>query len=493
MGKEEGDPGTGRARYESSVIPRVLSNVSGAEARGLPRASASSREIFLQESVRIAEQVRDRRVRVQDGGVTWMGPAGYGTERHPLVVKKLGPHLYDGTTGVGLFLAAVARITGDDGFRRDALATFAPLRRKIADLVQDPERASRLQLQIGGLMGISSWMYGFLKAGEWLDEPELITDAHRTTDLLTPERIAGDDCVRVQTGAAGALLVLLALQRKVPDANARGATPLDIARECGRHLLACRSAFDGFPEAWLLSPGKPPLAGFSYGAAGICHALLRLDEASPDSKIRKAALDGLSFIDELYSAEHRSWRDVRSVFEARYEAPSRGSWGDWWASGQLEELVPRKRATALEPTRSEFPTSWCHGAPGIALGRLAGLDLAGRPSDRERVEAALDQTAAAAERAGDSGPDDICCGHMGRVEVLLAGAERQSSERWELAALGLAGRIVRRAREGGGYQVSAARGSQHFAPTLFQGLSGVGYGLLRLARPETLPCLLLLE
>jgi len=137
--------------------------------------------------------------------------------------------------------------------------------------------------------------------------------------------------------------------------------------------------------------------------------------------------------------------------------------------------------------------SWCHGAPGIALGRIVALHLAGRPQDRERVEAALDRTADLAERMGDSGPDDVCCGHMGRVEVLLAAAQRQRCERWERAALTLAGRIVRRARVESGYQLSAARGSGHFAPSLFQGLSGVGYGLLRLARPEALPCLLLLD
>ena len=452
-----------------------------------------ARESLLQEAVRIAEEIRERRVRASDGSVTWIGPSGYGTELIPLVVKKLGPHLYDGTTGVGLFLAAVAGITGDDGFRRDALDALAPLRRKIAELVRSPERASRLQLQIGGLMGVSSWIYGFLKVGEWLDEPELVAEAHRATNLLTPERIAQDDRVRIQTGAAGAVLVLLALHRKVPDANARGATPLDIARECGRQLLVRRVAFDGFPPAWLLSPDKPPLAGFSYGAAGICYALLRLDEAWPDPEVRDAALEGLSLVDDLYSAEHRSWRDVRPVFQARYEAPRRGTWRDWWASGKLEDLVPRKSESEPEPAQSDFPRSWCHGTPGIALGRLAGFDLARRPHDGERVAAVFDKIAAEAEMAGEVGPDDICCGHMGRVEVLLAAAERQTSARWEHAALTLAGRIVRRAGEGGGYQVSAARGSQHFAPSLFQGLSGVGYELLRLARPEALPCLLLLD
>ena len=451
------------------------------------------RDLFLREGVRIAEEIKEQRVRTRDGSFTWMGPTGYGTELIPLEVKKLGPNLYDGTSGIALFFAAVARVAGDDSFREDALAILAPLRRKIIDLSQDPDRASRLRLQTGALMGVSSWIYAFLKAGEWLGEPDLVADAHRATNLLTPERIAQDDLVRVQTGAAGAVLVLLALHRKMPDANARGATPLDIARECGRQLLARRVPYDGFPPAWLLSPGKPPLAGFSYGAAGICYALLRLDEAAPDPEIRGAALEGLAFIDSLYSAEHRSWRDVRPVFQARYEAPSRGTWKDWWASGRLEDLAPRKPGSHPEPGMGEFQASWCHGTPGIALGRLAGFDLAGQPHDRERVTAALDRMVMDAEKAGDSGPDDVCCGHMGRAEVLLAAAGRQGSERWEQAALTLAGRIVRRARESGGYQVSAARGSRHFAPTLFQGLSGVGYGLLRLARPEMLPCLLLLD
>jgi lantibiotic modifying enzyme len=457
------------------------------------RRNVWDREILLQEGLRIAGEIRDRRVLTPKGYSTWVGPAGYGTELHPLVSKKLGPHLYDGITGVSLFFAAVALVTGDGSFRRDALNALLPLRKKIEDLVLDPEKASKLHLQIGGLMGVSSWIYAFLKIGEWLDDAELIAEAHRATNLLSPERIALDDLVRIQTGAAGALLVLLALHRRVPDANARGATPLEIARECGQQLLIQQVSFDGFPPAWSLSPGKPPLVGFSYGAAGICYALLRLDEASPDPDIRKAALDGLSFIDGLYSAEKRSWQDVRSIFEARYEAPSRGTWRDWWASGKFEELVPRKPEQQLGPVGSEFPASWCHGAPGIALGRLVALDLAGRPHDRERVEAVLDQIATVAKRTGSSGPDDICCGHMGRVEVLLAAAQNQACQRWEEAALTLAGKIVQRAREGGGYQVSAARGSRHFAPALFQGLSGVGYGLLRLARPEALPCLLLLD
>ena len=55
------------------------------------------------------------------------------------------------------------------------------------------------------------------------------------------------------------------------------------------------------------------------------------------------------------------------------------------------------------------------------------------------------------------------------------------------------GRVLQRAREKGSYALSAARGTAEFCPTLFQGCAGVGYMLLRLARPQDLPCLLLFE
>ena len=50
-----------------------------------------------------------------------------------------------------------------------------------------------------------------------------------------------------------------------------------------------------------------------------------------------------------------------------------------------------------------------------------------------------------------------------------------------------------RARRRGRYNVLAARGTDQFAPTLFQGLAGVGYTFLRLATPTETPSVLLLE
>jgi lantibiotic modifying enzyme len=53
--------------------------------------------------------------------------------------------------------------------------------------------------------------------------------------------------------------------------------------------------------------------------------------------------------------------------------------------------------------------------------------------------------------------------------------------------------VWRQARRRGRYDVAAARGTHRFSPTLFQGVAGIGYTFLRLARPADLPSIALLE
>ncbi|MDP9121133.1 MAG: hypothetical protein M3O15_07160, partial [Acidobacteriota bacterium] len=290
------------------------------------------REQLIASAVAIGEQLGQHRLLTPSGAPTWIGPVGYGTELNPLRLLQLGPHFYDGTTGVALFFAALARVEGGHSWHELALATVAPLRRKLIELTADPERAARRELRVGGLIGLGSFIYGLLRIGDLLDEPELAASAHDATALLTPERIAADRRVRVQTGSAGALLALLALHHRLPGPNRNGHTPLTLATACAHHLLAARvPSLEGL-RVWSLSPGKPPLPGFSYGAAGICHALLCLYQVTGERDLLEAAREGLAFVRGLYSLEHRTWLDPRVLFQARYRL-ARGTWRDWWASG----------------------------------------------------------------------------------------------------------------------------------------------------------------
>jgi lantibiotic modifying enzyme len=461
-----------------------------------------ARELFLDEALAIADQIIQRQVRTKGGNPTWLGPAGYGTELNPVQLVQLGPHLYDGKLGLAFFLAALGRVTGSSKYADLSWRVLAPLRRSISDLVRDPAAAARLRLPIGALIGIGSFIYSFLKIGEWLGEPSLLREAHDATALITSEKILKDDHVYFQAGSAGAILALLALHEVEPEVNRDGRTPLDIARECGEHLLKTRRNFAGRPKAWLLSSGKPPLIGFSYGAAGISYALLRLSEALSDPKWREAALEGWGYVRSFYRYEERRWTDIRALLQSHLGNPTEGTWRDWWfceSKGEIP-LELQERAVSADHEHLKGTTilanKWCHGAAGIAMARIGTLPRLDSSEIRDEISSALEET----RSFSDAGifaahpADDLCCGHMGRIEALLYASRQLSNESGlREAADTLAYRVIQRAQDRGSYTLSAARGKDYFAPSLFQGHAGIGYTFLRLARPGDLPCLLLLE
>ena len=478
---------------DASKALRVVSS-TGSHGESMTRAGAELQRIqrgeLVKEAAVIGRQLLERRLRSAHGSVAWVGPKGYGTELTPLRIVQLGPHLYDGTAGIALFFAALERVLGDGDFRGSSLTAIAPLRQKLADLTSDQERSVNLRLLLGGLIGVGSFIYSLLQIGELIQEPALFEEAHQATNLITSERIAQDESVRLQTGCAGTILSLLALNERISKPNRYGKTPLQLASECAQHLLTSRIFLGDRMAAWALSPGKPPLGGFSYGAAGICYSLLRLYDKTRKPELWEAAQQGLAFVNSLYSMEQKKWRDARFVLQSRY-SPRKGAWKDWWASGTLADL---EEQTSRSDVEEKFLDMWCHGSSGICLGYVGALHI----NDSQEIRNIVYSTAERIWPSADSlemvlEVDDLCCGSFGFVELFLSIYNRLDDEAALDKAHNVAKGIRGRAQLRGSYKLSAARGTDAFAPSLFQGIAGVGYSLLRLAEPKSLPCLLLLE
>jgi type 2 lantibiotic biosynthesis protein LanM len=412
-----------------------------------PGETALPEDRLIAAAAELAARLRAAVVRTRDGTPLWLAPRASAAPGKPAAV---GPHLYDGTLGIALFLAAFDRIAGGSGHRELVLASIAPLRRRLAS-------PSPPNLGLGGLIGLGSILYGLTRIGTFLDEPELVGEARGLIPLITPERIAADGRRDVLLGAAGAILSLLALERALPQGSA-GPDPLAAALACARHVLEGQVSWDGRPAAWPAPPDRPPLSGFSHGAAGIACALLALYRRTGRRELLDAAREGISFERTLYSSEAANWLDLRFP-------------------------------------GTTFMTSWCNGAPGIALGRLAALDALAGPEIEEDVERALATTLALEMTPADH----VCCGNLGRVEILLYAAGRLGDDGLRGAAHSLAGRVLERARSAGGFGFSTEPGGPGgpgaipWDPSLFHGAAGIGYGLLRLARPAALPSVLALE
>ena len=371
-------------------------------------------------------------------GVTWQSHEMQ--ERSDDVrLRWMGSDLYSGAGGVALFLAAVASVTGESRARTLASGALEALLQRFT--AEPDRRAWASEMTIGAGAGIGGVVYALICAGLWLKNEQAVAAARQIARVMTRERIRADNAFDVMSGAAGALLGLLALYRKAGDERA-----LRQATDCGEHLLRSRKVdADTGLRAWQTLDGRMR-SGFAHGVSGIAYSLWSLYEVTGGQDFQEAASEAWAFEDTLFLAERRNWCEHRLALEQE------NSW------------------------------SWCHGAVGIGMARL-GVACGDPRGAGDELESAIAATAARA----DSRRDDLCCGNLGRAEFLLCAGRYGGREEPRAASRRLARRVVGRAARTGSYGTGVFN---VLSWGFFQGLSGIGYALLRLCHPERLPCVL---
>ena len=86
--------------------------------------------------------------------------------------------------------------------------------------------------------------------------------------------------------------------------------------------------------------------------------------------------------------------------------------------------------------------------------------------------------------------DHLCCGNSAAVEFLLEAGRRLERPELTAKARELLFSMRERAEKRGKYTLLPEGYAQTFDPSLFSGISGIGYELLRLAQPERIESLL---
>jgi type 2 lantibiotic biosynthesis protein LanM len=426
---------------ENKSLPGTRANTPPSEFN-----ETLSRAELIASTVRIAQEIRNTALRGGDGSSTWISLA-FDPVSDRMRLLPMSDSLYDGRVGVALFLAALEHVTGGAGFRDLALSAVLPLRQAL----RHPSPPAIARNMLGAATGLGSQIYALTRIANWLADDELRDLAARAATWFIPQRIGLDDSLDIFGGAAGGIVGLLAL------CNCGGnSAALSAAAECGEHLLGrrvtTRTGHRAWPSSWL----PQPLTGFSHGAAGIAYALLRLSHATGDSRFRDAAEEAIAFETTMYSSSARNWPDLRLPTEA----------GQAW-----------------------FMVAWCNGAPGIGLGRLGGLSQLDNASIRDDIDHALQTT----RETPIDDADHLCCGSTGRIDFLLEAGKRLHQPKLVDEARQRGSTIVRQASKRGGFQVYAQAPGFSASTSFFQGIAGIGYQLLRLADPGSLPCALLWE
>ncbi|HYG61305.1 MAG TPA: type 2 lanthipeptide synthetase LanM family protein [Thermoanaerobaculia bacterium] len=387
-----------------------------------------------------------------DGGATWVGlhAALDGT----LFLDPLPAPLHHGLGGIAVFLAHLGAATGEPRFQR--------LAREAWSTAEEQIRQDRAGLRsIGGFLGWGSLIVTLLHLGALWGEEERLAEVEGMVGEIA-ERLDEDQDLDVLGGTAGALIGLLRLPS---DGRAR-----ELAVRCGDRLLGLARPMSGQGLRglgwWGRGSEALPLTGFSHGAAGIGWALLELATVLGEvegERFRAAALGAFEYERSTFQPRLDNWPDLRY-----YDLEGRPVEGK-----ELPEFFP----------------AWCHGAAGIALARAAALRHLDLPELRNDLQTAVRLVLA----RGFGYNQSLCHGDLGNLDVLLVASRLPGvSGGGDLGrqAGRIAGSILAGAREHG-WRCGISYGAE--TPGLMAGLAGIGYGLLRLAEPDSIPSLLLLE
>ena len=418
----------------TSSLPRS----AGPPARGVERKQPShsevdvapTKEVFVAEADKIAEELSRYAIR-RGPGAAWIGLDWLGdSEVFQLVC--LGPELYNGVSGIAVFLAAHAALTGCKSSGELALAGMSHLRKNLRG--RNAARMAR-SLGIGGATGLGSIVYALTVMSKSLHDDDLLADAHVAAELFTDDLIAADKQLDVMGGSAGAILGLLRLYRDTQSSDV-----LKRAIKCGEYLLRQPRVGPEGHRGWSgQGSGPHGLNGMSHGAAGFAYALASLSAATGRDEFAKAASECIAFENLSYDAERSNWPDLR---------------GDG------------------EPG---WPCQWCHGAPGIGLARIAMTKRGGL--DSKLLATDIRNALVGVERGWPGPLDTLCCGALGSIEFFCeAGSALGRSDLRELASRRLMS-LLEAATSTGDYRWNS--GNRQFNLGLFRGLAGVGYTSLR--------------
>jgi lantibiotic modifying enzyme len=352
--------------------------------------------------------------------MSWLGLGFGGVDRWQ--VTPVGQDLYSGMAGIALFLAQLAKVTGEEKYAAPAVRALRSLHMYLDELLDGPTTRRPRPGAFSGEAGIA---YALAATSALLGEPALAVPVgallRALTGVVEADAELGAD---VKNGAAGCLAVAEALAPRFAEAS-------DLASACARALIE--------------KTGERPVSGFSPGAAGIAWALVRHAARTGDEKARSTA-----------------W----SVF--------------------AEERAAFSPMTVDDTHRMHV---WCRGAPGIGLAR-AGIDAALRTPDLDDdLRSALESTMA----FGLFGNHSLCHGDLGNLELFTIAVEAGHSAGRAHIADERTSRISRILDDITERGLICGTPAGLPTPGLMTGLAGIGHGLLRIAAPDTVASVLLLQ
>ncbi|MEO1035399.1 MAG: type 2 lanthipeptide synthetase LanM family protein [Pseudomonadota bacterium] len=370
------------------------------------------------------------------GGLIW--PVFAADHSGRLCLDPSTASLYGGDLGIALFLAHLDALQPESAVDRDQL--IATVKSRVFDALAQ----YRDSLGCGGFEGIGSLLYVLSRLRTLWPEQTWLKDCSSAVLARLacyPERKKYFD---VMSGDAGAILALVSYFHTSNDEVA-----IPIARQFGLRLLP-------YLPRWIDLLDTPSVdsipTGFAHGIAGVAHALIKLHQIDPQPKFIEAALGMMQVESAMYCTERSCW--------------------------------PERRAARIGEHRVRAMAAWCNGSVGIGLSRLSAIELLGG-SVPGFITQDLKRAVGHALRRGVSKRHGLCHGNAGLLDFLL------HARRSDLLS-GSDTKTIDSMTEELVARLQRAQLPENSC-SLMNGWTGIGYQLLRVARPAAVPSVLTLD
>lgn len=408
--------------------------------------SAHKKFGWLKQTKTIAQTIV-KQASIQEKSVFW--PVYKNNQNGLLCLDSTNYRLYDGVLGLLFYLAYINKVC--PGFIEPTL-----LEKTSHDVFHSLLTDNFEEDGCGAFNGLGGVVYVISHLlNIWEDEPLLDIGncfIHKLSKLVSQDTVFD-----VQAGSAGAILCLLSYYDVTENRYA-----LTVAEAFGGHLV---KAFTTNKErsGWRNSNIKGAiLTGFSHGSAGIAYSLIRLYQITENKKYRDIALKAIAFEQTTYSDEIGNWLDFR--FDS------------------------------FDEQKKQAMSAWCSGSMGIGYSRFMMLGLVDEKFDQLIMP---DIKRAADNLWKNTTLEDhgLCHGNFGNQEFLHQLLLNQSSISIANEAItlekftNLINQYLCELNENGLYEKK-----DHFESLgLMNGLSGIGYQILKSSFPDSLPSILMLQ
>jgi hypothetical protein len=421
---------------------------SSKQLSSTPSAARGDRDMLLRAASGIGQEIVQRAIwNDSHTQCNWMSrvvmPQTDTANGYDVCSQPMGPELYDGLSGVALFLSQLHRSTGDASFKHAARAAIG------CALEQLSFELARERLDGFGLYsGATGVVYAAARICRELelDFDETVLDSF----LRAASEHHWDNQNDLVSGRSGLIVGLLELHNIV---GSRACA--DLAITFGTELSRC--LLESGKSQQQLDTQLHVISGMAHGAAGLGAALLHLYANTPDDNFLAAARIAYEQEDKLFDETEQNWPDLR---------PDANS--------------------GVRDGKTSFLTAWCCGAPGLsmALGRASRVDTARANRYLGRLEVALRATSTSVAARTPIAVHDasLCHGLSGLVEAMWQGANEFKIPDYRELARSVGDQLASQWLNNERLTCGVSGRDPDYS--LMLGLSGVGLTLLRLHDAE---------